>query len=362
MPGELQKNCVLIVDEREANRVHNKGYPGIPQSGGSLKLGLLEAGFLMEEKDFEITGMDSVVDLFQYAGDYFRDFEVQYLVYRELKLRGFFVRIPDSQFADEFSMDLSDSPNNEKGPGHEPFRLLPRGAKPSTPASIHVLPISERTEFNMVSLLDFFRTAETKGVEAIAGVVDEDGDVTFYSLRSTSPSGDCNDQLGSVIDGKLGRNRVLVELDTEAKKVHQIGFYGRVLGTTLHLSLLEGRYLLEKGNLEIRGLSVDDLQRNAAEMQSDFSLRYPVYKLLRDAGVRVKTGFKYGTHFRAYSQDPDKSHADFLVHVYQDKAKVDWQEISRGVRVAHGVKKRILLTSPQLFENKEFLELAWVRP
>ena len=110
--------------------------------------------------------------------------------------------------------------------------------------------------------------------------------------------------------------------------------------------LAKGRALLEKARL----------------VQPDIDLRFPVFRSLREKGVRVKTGFKYGTHFRAYSSDPNRTHADFLVHVYPDDARVDWQEISRGIRVAHGVNKRILFSSPAMVEKNEFMELTWVRP
>jgi len=228
---------------------------------------------------------------------------------------------------------------------------------------IHVLPISEREPFFIERFVGFAQETKRKGVEALAGLVDEDGDVTFYSIRTMDPEGNCHDYgMGGILRGKFGQNRVLVPLDGNAKLLHKEGFFGRVVGTTLHLSLIEAGYLLETSRLRIEGLDVPDFTDRAGTAQADFSLRYPAYSLLRKKGMRVKTGFKYGTHFRAYSSDPDSSHADLLVHVFPDGARLDWQEISRGIRVAHGVNKRIIFTSPGSVEKDEFLELAWVRP
>jgi len=53
----------------------------------------------------------------------------------------------------------------------------------------------------------------------------------------------------------------------------------------------------------------------------------------------VKTGFKFGTHFRVYSQTPDKNHAEYLIHSITNRYRGSWAEISRAVRLAHSVNK-----------------------
>lgn len=411
MPGELQGRTVVIRDEREANKVHNRGYPGIPQSGGSLKLGLLEAAFLMDEKDFSIEGIDHLADLFHHTGGILSDFEVQYLVYRTLKLRGFFVKIPDHHFSEDEgpcdgndpSVGLDPSRGNDPSVGLDPsngcdrsdgdrnaennsdsqdgnpphptpplrerhFRLLPRGSKPSTPAVIHVLPIPEREGFSLSVFRSFASECLLRGVDGMIGIVDEDGDVTFYSVKTSMPVGDCPATSGRVLPAKLGQNRVVVPQGKGVTLLNERGFFGQVMGSMLHLSLIEALYLVECGKIVIDGIEkLVEFQARAMEEQRDIGLRYPVYRALRKNGVRVKTGFKYGTHFRAYSQDPDTSHADFLVHVLEDGTEVDWQIISRAIRVAHGVRKRILFTSPAIMETDaqkadHFLELVWTRP
>lgn len=374
MPGELRGAVVVIEDEPEANRIHNKGFPGIPQSGGSLKLGLLEAAFLMDEKGFEILDVTNLIELFHHASRYIRDFEVQYIVYRVLKLRGFFVKIPDSHFQEGGSggKEPSEGESEHNGDGknpvkyapfpNEPFRLLPRGSRPSVAASVHVLPISERNEFVLERMVEFSRECIRLGVEGLAGVVDEDGDVTFYSIKLASPEGDCQTINHVRITGTLGQNRVLVPLDKTSGALQEQGFFGQAMGSMINLSLIEALYLMESGLLVIENTSPEILFATAQREQPDVDLRYRVYRQLRDRGVRVKTGFKYGTHFRAYSMNPHRSHADYLVHVFPDGTTVDWQEISRGIRVAHGVNKRILFTTPLLVERNEFLELAWVKP
>jgi tRNA-intron endonuclease len=93
----------------------------------------------------------------------------------------------------------------------------------------------------------------------------------------------------------------------------------------------------------------------------DFDLRFKVYKDLRDRGMVVKTGFKYGTHFRAYDRDPDTEHAKFLIHAVPRDMETSWPELSRAVRLAHGVRKEMVFGAADA-KGVEYLKLRRVRP
>ncbi len=67
-----------------------------------------------------------------------------------------------------------------------------------------------------------------------------------------------------------------------------------------------------------------------------------VYRDLISRGCIVKTGFKYGSHFRVYLSDIE-SHADLLVHVMIEAEY--WNIISRAVRVASSVRKKMVFAS-----------------
>jgi len=349
MSGTLKGPYVVIKNIKKASKFYNKGYPGRPLSHGGLLLPLIEAAFLMDERGLEIKGIKGLVELFDYGGRYTHEFEVNYLVYRELKLRGFIVRMPDSHF---------EKKSVERG-GNEPFHILPRGSTgPGVPAFSRVLPLSERGAFNAERIMEYCEESGRRGLESLLGLVDEDGDVTFYSANIVRPEGNCELVEGIKLSGVLVHNRVVSDLNEEAKALHSRYFFGRPLGSLLHLSLIEAGYLMEKEVMEIQGLGLSEFLERSQEIQGDFNARYSAYSALRERGLRVKTGFKYGTHFRAYTSDPDLSHAEFLVHI--DSGEKDWQEVSRGIRVAHAVRKHALFSLPH--RTEEFLELAWVKP
>ena len=154
---------------------------------------------------------------------------------------------------------------------------------------------------------------------------------------------------------------------SHASYLHGNGFYGKELGEALQLSLIETAHLMRKGILTVkngktgRAISQDTFLRQARKVQRDFDTRLQVYEDLKSKGLIVKTGFKYGSHFRAYAEHPDTCHARFLVHAVPKSYKSMWPEISRAIRLAHGVKKEMLFGLVSR-DGTEYIKLKRVRP
>src|SRR5437016_4357561 len=163
----------------------------------------------------------------------------------------------------------------------------------------------------------------------------------------------------------LGDRAVVID-EVEARTLHDAGFFGKMVGRRLQLSLLETAYLLKAGLVEVRNADTDRpirlprLIKEAKAIQPDFELRLQAYEDLTGRGVISKTGFKYGSHFRAYEGDPETHHAKYLVHVVPKGHRGAWPEISRAVRLAHGVKKQILFG--EVGDGVRYVKLERVRP
>jgi len=77
-----------------------------------------------------------------------------------------------------------------------------------------------------------------------------------------------------------------------------------------------------------------------------------VYLEWRNAGYVVKTGLKFGTHFRIYvpGAKPEKGknwvHSKHVLHVFPRKSSLIISEWARAIRVAHSVKKTFILAIP----------------
>ncbi len=140
--------------------------------------------------------------------------------------------------------------------------------------------------------------------------------------------------------------KIVVEDEPSIGKLNEKGF-GRMNGGRLLLAPIEALYLMERGTLEVskdeKRLPLEDAFKLIGKKEKDFELRYAVYKDLRERGYVVKTGFKYGTHFRVYERGkfPD-DHSKYLVHVVTETQRLTFNELARAVRLAQGVKKGMI--------------------
>ncbi|NLL94287.1 MAG: tRNA-intron lyase [Thermoplasmatales archaeon] len=345
MSGRLSGDSVVVDDQREASQVYNRGNFGYPVSGGGIELDLIEAAFLLETGRLEVTRGGSPVglgDLSAHASLQIEDFDTKYLVYRDLRQRGFVVKPSSGDFH---------------------MKVYPRGGQVSDSEPVYgVIAVSERAVAEIGSLFPPRRRGDRKTLYAVA---DEEGDITYYVSLERDPKGNCRIVPDTNTEGVFLGDRAFVFDAAAAAEYVSAGFYGKDLGGILQLSAMEAHHLCGNGLLALcsadgKPLSLGDIEAVELTTQGDFPLRMRVYSDLRARGLIPKTGFKYGTHFRAYEGHPDTCHAKYLVHCIGDGATVAWPELSRTVRLSGGVKKEILMAV--VGDGIRYLELRWFRP
>ena len=144
----------------------------------------------------------------------------------------------------------------------------------------------------------------------------------------------------------LKEDRIIVDDEKAASRLLQKAFGKKAgNGARLELSLVEGLYLIDRGSITVMDgeheVTAKDLIKIAKE--EDFQLKFKVYADLRERGHIVKTGFKFGAHFRVYGKgDSITDHSKYVVHVVPESEVYSFHEVSRIVRLAHGVKKDVL--------------------
>lgn len=329
MTGKLKNSKVIVEDEKEGNRIYNKGYFGKPLSGGGLELNLLEAIYLSESGRLEIFDEDenevSISDIMKYNK---KDrFLVNYPVYKDMRMRGYVVK------------NASDPVN---------FRVFPRGGAPGkTQTKYWIKSNTETDSFSITNILMTLKKVKQLKKIFLQGLVDEEGDVTYYKITTIDLKGETPKTSQNILNSKLYNNKVIIE-DEDSKELHEQGFYGDLEEDRLNMSILEALYLSEINALDVKNrfdnkeLKPEDILSKGIDNQDDFKLRYEIYKDLRSKDLVPKTGFKYGAVFRAYEGDPDEHHAEYIVQPINDDYECSWYEISRAVRVAHSVKKKFL--------------------
>ncbi len=153
---------------------------------------------------------------------------------------------------------------------------------------------------------------------------------------------------------------VVDDSDAAAKlfKSYWIGQYGAYKaperGRLNKLDAYETLFLVEKGMLKLRNATRGELVQYATEQREHFPMLYKVYKDWRDKGYVVKTGFKFGTHFRVYfpgtkpfsKDNANWTHSKHVIHVFPKESRLLISEWARAIRVAHSVRKTFILAVP----------------
>jgi tRNA-intron endonuclease len=167
------------------------------------------------------------------------------------------------------------------------------------------------------------------------------------------------------MDAELSGEIVIIR-DEKAVSLHNKSHYGNLNQDELQLSLLEALLLLEKEKIKVfhkgKELYSDDLV-GLIHTKGLFH-KYLVFRDLRNRGYIVKTGFKYGSEFRLYERgkSPGDGHSDYLVKVFTEDEQISITTFSSYVRVAHGVKKKLLLAVADDEQDITYYNVEWTRP
>lgn len=353
--AQLQADGSAVVhDQTGASQLHGRGGYGTIGEAGKLNLDPLETAYLCEMQRLKVEDLERSARDFRglLAAAHGRDptFEIRYLVYRDLRQRGYVVL---------------------RGPPPVEFSLLPRGGTPAKTASKWwVESRSERVPFSLSEILDHLRQVRSARRTLLLGIIDEESDLTYYRVREVTPQGENRPPSEpAAAEGVDLGDRVSLFDSASVEALDKVEHYGSRVGSRLELSLLEALYLESERRISLYAadgsgtLDVTRFERGARATEPDLPLRLPVYRHLRAQGLIPKTGFKYGTHFRAYERDPSSTHARYLVHVVPPEWSAPWPEVARAVRLAQGVRKQLLFASMAAGSDAPtYLHLERMRP
>ncbi|MBM3229501.1 tRNA-intron lyase [Candidatus Parvarchaeota archaeon] len=124
-------------------------------------------------------------------------------------------------------------------------------------------------------------------------------------------------------------------------------------GKLSKLDIYETVFLAKHAKLKLANATLAKAIKAARQARPDFDLMYAVYEDWRLAGYVLKTGFKFGCHFRLYlpgaspKADGEKwMHSKHVVQVFPRANRLLISEWARAIRVAHSVKKTFILAIP----------------
>ncbi len=166
----LVQNKVIVEKKRIESQLQQKGFG--ERTEREFVLDLKEALYLLEKKSITLKGSNgkklSKKALLQYAEKKEKDFYTKFIVFRDLRDRGFCVKT-----GFKFGFD---------------FRVYPRGKKPGqahTQWVVHVAAQEER-----LSMPGFSRMVRLSGnirTMLIVAVVDSENDINYYTIERITP-------------------------------------------------------------------------------------------------------------------------------------------------------------------------------
>jgi tRNA-intron endonuclease len=319
-PIVVTADGVEVRDPAQATRLYQKGFVGEPQPGNTLRLSLVEAAWLCTQGRLTVEG--GAAGLLARGAARGSRTEVAFLAYSDLRSRGLVVR---------------------HDPDGDGFKVWPRGEGPPKPHEYEVRVAAEGDSVDGASLLDAARS------HGLLAVVDEDGAVTHYKVEAEEPKGERPPGALPKAKGLLLADRVLVEDADAASAYAKKESLGTPSPAGLVLSMVEAVALQRRGVLVVAGL----------EARAKLLRTLDAYTALREVGVVVKSGFRFGTHLRGYAGDPAEGHALWLVYCLGPKETLHWSALSRAIRLAHGVRKRFLVA---VGGPPTFVALTWFKP
>lgn len=328
-----------------------RGY-GWPDEG-DLVLAPVEAAHLLYRGD--LTAVD---------GRGFRSFlssaavsAVALQVYMDLRDRGFYLS--------PLSLPRpSDWPSNVVD-----FEVYPRGSGPWDDETAYLVrSVSERDAVpsSVVDALASLQTEAGSGPPGLLAIVDEESELTYFGCDRHRPTGTTDHALPTNLEATLLHERVLVP--DPPPVLHERAFFGQRFGAgegDLHLSLVEGAHLAARDVLSIDAGGAGLLERGRDVEGDRFDRRLTVYDALRAAGVVPKTGFKFGADFRTYASVEtidDLGHSELLVRVLPADHVFEPRDLALDVRLAHGVRKRMVFALADDADVADWLAVDRVTP
>lgn len=320
--GRLVDGDVRVGGDARQRYYDSRGY-GRPLEGNELLLSPVEAAHLLYRGDLGAVEVDDEEREFATFVTGIEDpsFAVRFLVYADLRERGFYLSPAREGWVDDPPVDAD-------------FAVYERGSGPGSAPSSAVRVVGERAD------------VPAAGLEAgVLAVVDEESEVTYFEIERPGIAGDSATLGSGTVEGELLADRVIVWEAPD--RLFGECFYGQPLAGrhsdrgVLQLSLVEAAYLARRGSLDVDGSVLD---RGRAVEGERFDRRLAVYADLRERGTVPKTGFKFGADFRVYAdvESVDElGHSERLVRVLPPKHVFSPRDLALDVRLAHGVRKEM---------------------
>jgi tRNA-intron endonuclease len=362
MQGHARGDAVRVGGNARQQFHDARGYGRpAPAGGNEIDLAPVEAAHLLFRGDINAVDGQGFQAFFAETSRDNPRFALQFLVYADLRERGFYLSPAREAWTDATADEVADAADD---PDCD-FVVYPRGKGPDDGlVEYKVRVVGER---------EFVDAADLAGY--VLAVVDEESELTYLEASEEVYDG------GTVYDPPTGLDGVLLAdravcWDAPAD-LFESGFYGQPLTGrdaaiegAIQLSLVEAASLVADGALSFGtdddGDDYDAIVERGRTVEGErFDRRLQVYRNLRERDVAPKTGFKFGADFRTYAtveSVENLGHSETLVRVVRPDHSFAPRDLSLDVRLAGGVRKRMVFALTDANEGIDWLSVVRLTP
>jgi tRNA-intron endonuclease len=185
--------------------------------------------------------------------------------------------------------------------------------------------------------------------------------------------------MGKAVAAELIGTRLIVWDHKYGMSLYRMGFFGKPVGipkpkpeqdfkAPLMLDLMEGLYLLDRKIIRVtdvksaKTVSRTKLLGLANKIYKQFELGYAAYENLREKGLIVTPGIRFGSDFAIYEHGPGIDHAPFIVTVKKENDTMGPFEVVLAGRLATTVRKQFTIAVPKTRGKKvNYLVFRWFK-
>lgn len=165
-----------------------------------------------------------------------------------------------------------------------------------------------------------------------------------------------------LIGGKITSNTA------EAQNLFATSRFGEKFEDKILYSPSEALFLIQEKKMKLinhknEQLNEKEIIKKFQQIDKKFLSKYFVFKDLRKKGYIVKTALKFGAEFRVYEKGEkiDKTHSKWICFPVSENSKLTWQEFVAKNRVAHSIKKNLLIAIVDEEGDVSYYEIKWTR-
>lgn len=175
-----------------------------------------------------------------------------------------------------------------------------------------------------------------------------------------------------MIETKIVGDSVIVPEKEDAEEVHSEHYYGKFVDDQFRLAPVEAYHLVDREIIKVEGFEAkEELYAEFAEKDEEFDVKYAVYTDMRERGYIVKTGFKFGAHFRVYPRgvNPYKSgdkkereHTKYVLQAVPENQHQQYTDLSRAVRLAQNIRAEMVWGVVDSERNVTYYKVSRMTP